>query len=466
MSRILIGLFSAFLVSACAVGPNYKRPTVPVPSQFRGAGPDQPADPASLADLKWFDLFKDDVLKQLVGTALEQNFDLRIAAERVLQARALLGVSRSDQFPTLDLTGDFVASRGSSVGAVTFIPRGTNLDVSYTQAGFRLGWELDVWGRLRRLTEAARAEYLASGDARRGVTTTLISDVTSSYFALRQLDLELEIGRKTQAVAEDGLRLTRLRRDQGVATGLDIRQAEQLLYTATAQIASTEREIAQTENALSLLMGRGPGEIPRGRTLDDFKAPPQVPPGLPSTLLERRPDIRQAEQTLIAANARIGAAKAQYFPQISLTGLLGGQSRALSDLFIGPARSWSFVSSVAMPIFNAGRIRSNVRLTEAEQREALVRYDKTIQNAFREVSDALVGHRKTAEQRAQQELLVEALQGTERLSTIRYRGGMESYLQVLDAQRNLFQGELVVARLRQEELSAIVELYRALGGGW
>jgi multidrug efflux system outer membrane protein len=466
MIRLWPILLSAVLVSACAVGPNYKRPTVPVPSQFRDTGPDQPAGPESLADLKWFDLFKDDVLKQLVSTALEQNFDLRAAAARVLQARALLGVSRSDQFPTVDVTGDFVASRTSSVGSIIFIPRGTNLDVSYTQAGFRLGWELDVWGRLRRLTEAARAEYLASEDARRGVITTLVSDVTASYFALRQFDLELEIGRKTRAAAEDGLRLTRVRHDQGAATGLDIRQAEQLLYTATAQIASTERDIAQTENALSLLMGRGPGEIPRGRDLEDFKAPPQVPPGLPSALLERRPDIRQAEQTLIAANARIGAARAQYFPQISLTGLLGGQSRALSELFIGPARNWNFTSSVTMPIFNAGRIRSTVRFIEAQRSEALVSYEKTIQNAFREVSDALIGYRKTAEQRGQQELLVQALQETERLSTIRYRGGLESYLQVLDAQRNLFQGELVVARLRQAELASIVELYRALGGGW
>jgi multidrug efflux system outer membrane protein len=290
--------------------------------------------------------------------------------------------------------------------------------------------------------------------------------VTSNYFALRQLDLELEIGRKTRAAAEDGLRLTRLRRDQGVATGLDIRQAEQLLYTATTQIASTERDIALTENALSLLLGRSPGDVPRGKTLEEFKAPPQVPPGLPSALLERRPDIRQAEQTLIAANARIGAAKAQYFPQISLTGLLGGQSRALSELFTGPARNWNFASSVTMPIFNAGRIRSTVHFTEAERREALVRYEKTIQNAFREVSDALIGYRKTAEQRGQQELLVQALQETERLSTIRYRGGLESYLQVLDAQRNLFQGELAVASLRRAELASIVQLYRALGGGW
>ena len=466
MKRTLASLFALLLLTSCAVGPNYKRPTVQVPPEFRGASVDQPATAESLADLKWFDLFEDDALKQLVTTALQQNFDLRIAAERVLQARAQLGVARSEQFPTLDATGEFAVTRGSSVGSIRFLPRGTNLDASYTQAGFTLGWELDVWGRLRRLTEAARAQYLASEEARRGIITTLISDVTTNYFALRQLDLELEIGRETRGIAENSLGLTQLRHDRGAATGLDVHQAEQLLYTATAQIASTERDIGQTENALSLLLGKSPGDVPRGKALEDFKAPPQVPPGLPSALLERRPDIRQAEQTLVAANAQIGAARAQYFPQISLTGLLGGQSRALTDLFTGPARNWNFVPGVTLPIFNAGRIRSNVRFTEAQQREALVNYEKTIQNAFREASDALIGYRKTAEQRGQQELLVQALRETGRLSTLRYRGGLESYLQVLDAQRNLFQGELALARLRQAELAAIVQLYRALGGGW
>ena len=454
----------ALLLSSCAVGPNYKRPAVQTPAQFRGA--DAPADSKSLADVKWFDLFEDDVLKQLGVTALKDNFDLRIAAERVLQARAQLGVTRSDQFPSLDATASFVTNRGSSAGAIPFIPRGTNLDVSYTQVGFSLGWELDVWGRLRRLTEAARADYLATEEARHGVITTLVSDVTSTYFALRELDLELEIALKTRTIAEDGLRLTRARRDQGAATGLDVHQAEQFLYTATAQIASIERALAQTENALSLLLGKSPGDIPRGKELVALKPPPQVPAGLPSALLERRPDIRQSERVLISANAQIGAARAQYFPQISLTGLLGAQSRDLTSLFTGPARSWNFAPNAVLPIFNAGRIRSTVRFTEAQQREALITYEKTIQNAFREVADALIEYRKTAEQRTQQELLVQALRDTERLSTIRYRGGLDSYLQVLDAERNLFEGELSLARLRQRELTAIVQLYRAVGGGW
>jgi multidrug efflux system outer membrane protein len=437
---------------------------VQVPTEFRGA--DAPADPQSLADVEWFNLFEDEVLKDLVTTALEQNFDLRIAAERVLQARAQLGITRSDQFPTVNADAQFVANRGSSAGSIIFIPRGTNLDVSYTQVGFSLGWELDLWGRLRRLTESARAQYLATEEARHGVITSLISDVTGTYFALRELDLELEITRKTRGVAENGLRLTKLRHDQGVVTGLDVRQAEQFLYIATAQIASTERAISQTENALSLLLGRSPGDIPRGKGLEDFKAPPQVPSGLPSALLERRPDIREAEGMLIAANALIGAARAQYFPRISLTGFLGGQSRALTDLFSGPARFWSFAPGATAPIFTAGRTRSNVRFTEAQQREALLRYEKSIQNAFREVSDSLIGYRKTVEQREQQELLVEALRETQRLSNLRYRGGLDSYLQVLDADRNLFQGDLDLARLRQHELESIVQLYRALGGGW
>lgn len=455
----------SLLLASCAVGPNYKRPVVEVPTEFRGPDASPPETGRSLADEKWFDLFEDPVLKELVSTALEQNFDLRIATERVLQARAQLGITRSDLFPTLNADAQFVANRGSSAGAIPFIAKGTNLDVSYTQAGFTLGWELDVWGRLRRLKESARAEYLATEEARHGVTTTLISDVTGTYFLLRELDLELEIARKTRTVAEDGLRLTQLRRTQGVATGLDVSQAEQFLYTATAEIASIERAIAQTENALSLLLGNNPGDIPRGRALEDF-TPPQVPPGLPSTLLERRPDIREAEAILIAANARIGAARAQYFPQISLTGFLGGQSRSLSDLFTGPARFWNFAPGVVLPIFNAGRVRSNVRFTEAQQREMLLRYEKAIQNAFGEVSDSLIGYRKTVEQREQQQRLVNALRETQRLSTLRYRGGLDSYLQVLDADRNLFVGDLTLARLRQRELDSIVQLYRALGGGW
>ncbi len=454
------------LTWSCTMGPAYQRPEIQPPSVFRGAEAAAAAAPESLADARWFDLFQDPTLTQLVTSALQQNFDLRIAAERVLQARAIVRITRADQLPTVDGTADLVATRLSQTGANRVIPRGVDSDVAYTQVGFSLGWELDVWGRLRRLSESARAQYLATEEARRGVVTTLVGDVTETYLALRGLDLELEIAQRTRDIATEGLRLTEARRDRGVATNLDVRQAEQLLYTASGQIASIEREVAQTENALSLLLGRFPGEVQRGLALEAFEAPPAVPAGVPSALLERRPDIRQAEQELIAANAQIGAAKAEYFPRISLTGFLGGQSRALSELLTAPSRIWTVGAGATVPIFNAGRTRGNVALTEAVQRELVVSYQRTVYAAFREVSDSLTGYRKTAEQRAEQERLVETLRASTQLSTQRYQGGVDNYLQVLDAQRNLFRGELDLARLRQLELAAIVQLYRALGGGW
>ena len=463
MQRIAL-LSASLLITGCAVGPNYKRPDVTPPAQFRGTT--EPPAPASLADTKWFDLFKDEKLTALVNTALAQNYDLRIASARVLQARAELGITRSQSLPTVNANGQFSVTRGSSVGSITFIPKGTPLDAAYHTEGFSLGWELDVWGRIRRLTEAARAQYFATEEARRGVITTLVSDVTSNYFNLREADLELTIANQTTEIAANGLRLTTLRKNGGTSTLLDVRQAEQFLYTATAQIAAAHRQIEQNENLLSLLLAKNPQAIDRGKELNELTAPPAIPAGLPADLLARRPDIRAAEQSLIAANANIGAAKAQYFPQIELTGLLGAQSRALTSLFTGPARDWNFTPSVTLPLFNAGRIRNGVRLTEAQKQEALVGYEKSIQTAFREVSDALVNYHRTAEQRAQQELLVKALQDSVRLSNLRYTGGLDSYLQVLDAERNLFQGNLALARLKRDELVSIVSLYRALGGGW
>ncbi len=455
--------FAVFL-SSCAVGPNYKRPDIPAPPQFRSDN--GPAAAESLADRKWSTLFEDESLTELIDTALKQNYDLRIAAERVLQARAQLGVQQAAFFPNLNATGQFNANRVSQIGQNRFLPKGANLDVAYTQAGLALSWELDIWGRIRRLNEAARAQFLSTEEARRGVTASLVADVTSGYLSLRELDMELEIARKTLEIGENGLRLTKVRLDRGVSTGLDVQQADQLLHTAKAQIAANEGAIAQQENALSVLLGKPPGAIKRGKALEALAQPDKVPPGLPSELLARRPDIRQAEQTLIAANARIGAARAEYFPQISLTGFLGGQSRPLLDLFTGPARQWSIAPAATLPIFNANRIRSNVRYTEAVQREMLATYEKTIQTAFREVSDSLVGYSKTSEQKLQQQLLVNALAESSRLSNLRYQGGLDNYLQVLDAQRNQFQGELVLAQLRRQELLSVVQLYRALGGGW
>jgi multidrug efflux system outer membrane protein len=450
------------LLAGCAVGPNYKRPAVAVPEHYRGGT----ADAASLADKKWSDLFNDDALRQLLEGALQNNFDLGIASERVLEARAQFRIQRASQFPDVTGQADFTAVRTPGASSLVALPPGTSLEGSYSQVGLALSWELDLWGRLRRLSEAARAQYLATEEGRRGVTVSLIGDVIADYFLLRERDSELEIARQTRDIARDNLRLVELRHGRGAATGLDVHQAEQFLYTATAQMASARRDIEQTENALSLLAGRTPGEIARGKALAELEPPAQVPPGLPSSLLERRPDVRQAEQTLIAANARIGAAKAMYFPQITLTGFLGGQSVALARLFDSPERQQAIAPAAILPLFNAGQIRAGVHFSEAQQREMVIAYRKTIYTGLREVSDALVGYTGTREQRTQQTLLVQALAESTRLSNMRYKGGLDSYLQVLDSERNLFQGQLILAQLRLAEMQSFVQLYRALGGGW
>jgi NodT family efflux transporter outer membrane factor (OMF) lipoprotein len=464
MSTRCCWLIPIVLLAGCRLGPNYKRPAVPVPPSYRGTS--APPSAASLADTKWPDLIHDDTLKQLIATALEHNLDLAMAAERVAEARARYRITGANRYPFLSAEAEFDAVRPSQIGGTTGVPQGVSLDSSYTQAGAVLSWELDLWGRLRRLTESARAQYLATEEARRGVIVSLVGDVAASYFTLRERDLELDIARHARDIANRNLELVSLRHDHGAATGLDVHQAEQFFYIATAQIASTQRDIGQTENALSLLLGGPPGDIPRGKPMPDASLPPELPAGLPSTLLERRPDIREAEQTLIAANAQIGAARANYFPRISLTGFLGGQSRALTDLFTGPARLWSIAPTAVLPVFNAGQIRAGVRLTEAQQREMAINYQKVVYNAFREVSDAVIGYEDTREQRSQQDRLVHALEETSRLSNLRYQGGMDSYLQVLDAERNLFQGRLALAQLRLQELLSFVQLYRALGGGW
>ena len=451
------------LLAGCTLGPKYRRPAVAVPEQFRGA---QPA-PGSLADTKWFDLFQDEALTAAVRAALEHNFDLEIATQRVLQARALLGITHADQLPLVTGQASFSTSRPSYIGSNPMQVREGALNAAYTQAGVGVTWDLDLWGRLRRLNEAARAEYLATEEARRGVVVALVGDVMSGYFTMRERDLELEIAGRTRDIAQNSLKLVELRHARGAATGLDVHQAEQILYTATSQIAAARRDIEQTENAVSLLCGRAPGEVRRGQPLEGFAVPAAIPAGLPSALLERRPDIRRAEQTLIAANARIGAARALYFPQITLTGYLGAQTRYLTDFFAHKALlASSAAPAVLAPIFNAGRTRATVRFSQAQQREMLATYQRTIYTALREVSDALASSTHTREQREQQERLVKAQQDSERLSNLRYKGGLDSYLQVLDSQRNLFAGQLRLAQLRLQELQSLVQLYRALGGAW
>jgi len=329
-----------------------------------------------------------------------------------------------------------------------------------------LAWELDFWGKFRRATESARASLLSQEWAQRQVMSSLVSDVASAYFQLRELDLELEISRQTLASRKDSLRLTQILADGGATSMLDVRQAEQLVFTAAASIPDLERRIEQQENFISILLARNPQGIARGRKLVDQPHALEVPAGLPSSLLERRPDIRQAEQQLIAANALIGVAKADYFPQISLTASGGYQSSALTALFSGPAGLWTFGGSAVQPVFEGGRIRNQVRLARARTEEATLFYQRTVQQAFRDVSDALVGYRKIQEFRIQQEQLTHSAEEATKLSNMRYKGGATSYLEVLDSDTRYFAAQLTLAQADLNELRAYVELYSVLGGGW
>jgi NodT family efflux transporter outer membrane factor (OMF) lipoprotein len=455
----------ALSLTGCLIGPNYKRPDTGPPAQFRFAP--EALDQASLADLRWFELFQDDALRELIQTALIQNYDLEIAAARVLEAQAQVGIVRSQMFPMISGSGSGQTNRIAQ-NASTGLPPGINPVATFGTLSLGMTWEIDVWGRIRRLTESARAEFLSSQDTQRAVLITVIADVATAYFQLRALDLQLEISRRTIEARERGLRLTRTQRDLGSGTGLDVAQAEDLLYTARATIRDLERQIGQTEDLLSLLLGRDPGEIIRGRTLNAAmqNLPSIIPAGLPSALLERRPDIRAAEQNLVAANATIGAAKALYFPQISLTGLLGLQSDTFKEFFKKSSWVYNLGSTAVVPIFTAGRISSQVDQARGLTQEALAAYQKTVRVALTEVSDSLIEFTKRREQRVEQEALVAARERSVNLSQLRYRGGLDSYLQVLDAETRLFSGQLDLADLKRDELVAIVRLYRALGGGW
>jgi outer membrane protein, multidrug efflux system len=463
---LAIVLLIVSLLSGCMVGPKYHKPEVKAPTVYRGSlNPTAPPDPSSLADLKWFEVFKDERLQELIKTALVQNYDLREAYARVDAARANLGITRSDQFPNFTGGAEMTTVRNSVSGQIPVASLAINRSFGGVMANL-LSFEVDIWGRLRRATEAARADLLSADETRKAVITTLVGDVASSYFTLLEFDMELEIAKRTLTTREESLRLIKVRQQGGVATLLDVRQAEQLVYTAAQTIPDIERLIEQTENQISLLLAKNPGAVVRGLRLTEQVQPPDVPTGLPSSLLERRPDIRAAEQNLIASNAIIGVAKAAYFPQISLTGFAGFESNQLTSLFTGATRTWQFIPQVTQPIFMAGRLKSNVKLAEAQQRIALVQYERAIQTSFREVSDALIEYRKVKEIRTQQEALVTTLQDRSRLAYLRYRGGVDTLLNALDADRDLFAAELSLAATRRNELLALVLLYKALGGGW
>jgi multidrug efflux system outer membrane protein len=435
---------------------------IDAPQAYRGPAEEaaKPA-PESLGDARWWTVFQDPQLQELIRAALQQNFDVRIAATRVLQAQAQVGITRAEQFPSVNAGADYTAQRLAKTSSVlpAFETNTGELDLSVL-------WNLDFWGKYRKATEAARASLLASEWGRRAVLDSVISNVATAYFQLRALDLQLVISKDTLESRRDSLRLTQVLARNGSASDLDVRQAEQLVYTASETIPDLERQIQQQENLISILLGRNPGPIARGLQITEEPKPLSVPPGLPSALLERRPDIREAEENLVAANAEIGVAKAAYFPSISLTGTAGFQSDALTRLFTSPAGLWTAGPSLTQPIFEGGRLRSNVRLTEAQKQQELLTYESAIQEAFREVSDSLIAYQKDREFREQQGLLTTAAQGAARLSDIRYRGGTASYLEVLTNDTNYFSAELNLVQAQLNERLALVELYQALGGGW
>jgi outer membrane protein, multidrug efflux system len=463
MVRRIWAIVSTTLASTamigCMVGPNYHRPVVPAPTVYRDLSDNPQAQAASFADLHWWQVFQDPQLQELIRTALKENYDLQLATERISAARAQVTITRSALFPQVQANSNFTGGKDPTSQATY------NILALTADAAF----QLDLFGRLRRATEAARAQLLATEDARDTVVLTLVSDVASDYFTLLELYLELQITRDTVKSQEDSVKLTQLRLNHGVATKLDVLQAQQVLDIANAQVPDLERQIGQEEDAISILLGHYPESVRRGRPLAEQPLPPEVPPGLPSTLLERRPDIRQVEQNLVTANAEIGVARAAFFPQISLTGSGGGafgRSTLLTGLMSSQTGIWSYGVQVSQPIFTGGALRGNLRLAESEQRQQLLAYKQVIQLSFRDVSDALIGYQKLHQVRVAQEITVKDLQDSVTTSLHRYRGGITTYLEVLDGQRSLFSAELTLAQARGNEYQSLVQLYKALGGGW
>ena len=453
------GLLLSAGLSGCALGPDYHRPDLALPAAWRSG--DGTAN--SFADMAYTDLYRDPVLNNLIATALSNSPDVHSALARIEQAAAALRIQQADYWPSVNGSATYTSARKGNIPPL----RGAEGD-QYDIFGV-LSYEVDVWGRIRRINESARAQYLATEEARRSVQIGLVAGVASAYFNLRALDRQLEIATATLASRQDMLELTKIKFDDGggIVSELDVVQAQTQVSSTKSSLASLQRLIATTENALNLLLGGYPGDVPRGLGLAEQWQPDDVPPGLPSDLLLRRPDVRAAEQGLIAANANIGVARAAYFPAISLTGALGVQSDELNDLFdTGISKAWSFSPNLAAPIFNAGKIRANVRVAEAQRKQALADYEKAIQTAFREVADALAGVRYLREQLAADEETLQAETKRLDLAQARYEGGVAAYSDVLDAQRYQFSAELTAVQTRNDLLNATVLLYKALGGGW
>jgi multidrug efflux system outer membrane protein len=460
MRKMLFPALLAIICCGCMVGPNYQRPPVDSPSSWRF----EEKRTEEIANIAWWEQFDDAVLNELIRIGLQENKDIKIAAARVEEFTGRYGIARAPLFPQVGAGASASKFQVTERAPTEFPSTGLNPAENY-QLSVNLNWELDLWGKLRRATEAARADLLATEEARRAVVLSLVTSVAAAYVNLRNLDRQLEIAERTAKSREDSYRLFQLRFQGGVVSELELNQIQSLYEQAQATIPFLEKAIAQQENAINVLLGRNPGPTPRGKKIEEL-ALPAVPAGLPSDLLNNRPDIRQAEQTLIAANARIGAARAQYFPTISLTGLFGYASTELSNLFTGPANIWSFAAPATVSIFTAGSIRGQVKAAEAVQQQALWRYQQTIQVAFREVEDALVDQRRSREQLAIQARQIESLRNYARIARLRFDNGYTSYIEVLDSERSLFNAELSQAQTSGSYFQALVNLYKAMGGGW
>ena len=468
MARRLIAVCLAVLAGGCALGPNYKRPAVPAPPNWREI---PVAEATSLANTGWWDVFDDPQLQELIRIALVENKDLKIAVERIEEARARYGFTKADLWPKVDLSGNAGRLRFNA-GSLLHTPEGDQAaategtETSIYSASADVSWELDFFGRIRRASEAQNALFLGTQEARRSAVLALVADVARAYFELRDFDRRLEVARRTIESRREYVQLAKDRFEGGITAEIDFRQAEAELRRVETVLFDLERLVALKENELSVLLGRNPGAVSRGRSLDEQKLPGVVPAGLPSDLLDRRPDIREAEQTLAATTANIGEAKALLFPRIALTGSYGFASTDFDTLFEGPSKSWNIIGNLLQPIFHAGKNKRRVEITESRQRQTLYAYERVILQAFRETEDALVSYRKIGEQRQAQADRVGAERKVLELAELRYRGGVAAYLEVLDAQRSLFGAELDEAQTIGSHLVSLVRLYKALGGGW
>jgi outer membrane protein, multidrug efflux system len=460
MRELIIISALALFIQGCMIGPDYRRPTVDTPQDWRL----QEQEARNLADTQWWEQFDDPVLNDLIGIGLAENKDVKIAAARVEQFAGQYITTRAALFPQIGAGASFGRERASERGAAPLSSAVENPADSY-QAMFSASWEIDLWGKLRRAKESARADILSSEEARRGVILSLVSSIATGYINLRDLDRQLEIAQATVKSRDESYGIFKLRFSGGIVSELELSQVKSQYEEALATIPVLQKSIAQQENELSVLLGRNPGPIPRGKTIEELALPP-VPAGLPSDLLVRRPDIRQAEQNLISANAQIGVAKAQYFPSISLTGLFGWSSIDISRLFMGSAQTWSYAAQVAAPIFRAGAIYGQVKSAEAFQQQLLITYQQTIQNAFRDVNNALVDRKSTMEQLETQNKQVESLGSYARTARLRYENGYTSYIEVLDAERSLFNAELSQAQTKGGLFQSTVNIYKSMGGGW